>query len=213
MASAAAEPSSGPAIASFASRQALCGISRSVISAPMNGMKSGAETGSPCRFASSTCPISWTNSNTTSPIPNHQPPIQTYTAADTHIEKRNLNLSRTTPNLARNAPIAAIGAQILRKRPRQSKPFGWIGSYWRHSCGYCSMPAIVPTGIGRTAAAHDPRPIQSSPPSVQGRAHVSVTGIGRTRVRLGSVFQDQFQLLLQLSLDLVATRTRLEEQE
>ena len=41
------------------------------------GMKTGADTGSPCRFASSTCPISWTNSNTTSPIPNHQPPIQT----------------------------------------------------------------------------------------------------------------------------------------
>src|SRR6266576_1793540 len=158
MASALAEPSSGPPIASFASRQALCGISLSVISAPMNGMKSGADTGSPCRFASRTCPISCTNSNTTSPIPNHQPPIQTYTAADTNIEKRNLNLSRTKPNLARNAPIAAMGAQILRKRPRQSKPFGWIGSYWRHSCGYCSMSAIVPTRIGCTAATQEPRP-------------------------------------------------------
>src|SRR5207249_5561710 len=97
---------------------------------------------------------------TTSPIPNHQPPIQTYTAAETNIEKRNLNLSRTTPNLARNAPIAAIGAQSLRKSPRQSKPFGWIGSYWRHSCGYCSMSPIVPTGIGSTATVQEPRPIQ-----------------------------------------------------
>src|SRR2546425_10016695 len=94
----------------------------------MNGTKSGAETGSPCRLASTTCPISCTNSNTTSPIPNHQPPIQTYTAADTNIEKRNLNLSSTTPNLARNAPIAAIGAQSLRKSPRQSKHFGGNGS-------------------------------------------------------------------------------------
>ena len=76
-ASAPAEPMIGPAIASLASFQALCGICFSEIKAPMKGMKTGADTGRPCRFASATCPISWMKSSTTSPIPNHQPPSQT----------------------------------------------------------------------------------------------------------------------------------------
>ena len=40
-------------------------------------MNIGADTGSPWCLASITWPISCTKSSTTSPIPNHQPPIQT----------------------------------------------------------------------------------------------------------------------------------------
>ena len=46
-------------------------------------------------------------SRTTSRRSRRRPP------ADTNIENRNLNLSRTTPNLARNAPMAATGAHSL----------------------------------------------------------------------------------------------------
>ena len=81
-------------------------------------MKNGALTGSPWRFASSTCPISWTKRSTTRPMPNHQPPIQTYTAADTKIENRNFALKSTAPNFTSSAPTAASGARIFFSRSR-----------------------------------------------------------------------------------------------
>ena len=66
-------PTIGPAIATFASFQALSGSRFSVISAPRNGMNIGAETGSPCRFASRTWPSSCTSRSSTKPIANCQP--------------------------------------------------------------------------------------------------------------------------------------------
>ena len=87
-------------------------------------MNSGAETGSPWRFASMTCPISWTNSSTIEPDPEPPAADPDVDAAETNIENRNLNLSRTTPNFARKAPTAAIGAHALRNIPRQSVPRG-----------------------------------------------------------------------------------------
>jgi hypothetical protein len=71
------DPTSGPASAICASRQAFGGIFFSVIAAPRNGMKTGALTGSPCRLASSTWPISCTKSRMISPIPKTHPPSQT----------------------------------------------------------------------------------------------------------------------------------------
>ncbi len=46
------------------------------ITAPMKGMKSGAEARTPCRRSATTCPISWAKIKPTRPTPNHQPPEQ-----------------------------------------------------------------------------------------------------------------------------------------
>ncbi len=98
-------------------------------------MKSGAEAGTPCRRSSSTCPISCTKISPTRPTPNHQPPSSAYAPTDTSIDAPTLKIfsfQRTAPNLAMNAPAAAIGAQIRRKMLRQSVPRGWIAPvpYW-----------------------------------------------------------------------------------
>ncbi len=67
-------PSSGPASATCASFHAFFGICFIPTKAPRNGMKSGAEAGTPWRRSSSTWPISWTKISATRPSPNHQPP-------------------------------------------------------------------------------------------------------------------------------------------
>ena len=72
-AAAPSPPTIGPAIATFASFQALSGSCFSVISAPRKGMNMGADTGSPWRFASATWPSSWTSRSRTKPIANCQP--------------------------------------------------------------------------------------------------------------------------------------------
>ena len=66
-------PRIGPPTASLASAHAFGKASFGMIAAPRNGMKIGALTRMPCRFASSTWPISWTNMRSTNPTANGQP--------------------------------------------------------------------------------------------------------------------------------------------
>src|SRR6266540_3697285 len=51
------------------------------------------------------------------------------------------NLTAAKLNFASRTMAPPIGAQRRRKRPRQSVPRGWIGSYSR------SIPAIVPVSV------------------------------------------------------------------
>ena len=128
-------------------------------------MKSGAETGQPLSLCLEDV------SHLVHEQQHHEPDPEPPTAdpdvdgrRDQHREQE-LELEQDDAELGQESPDAAIGAQSFRKNPRQSKPFGWIGSYWRHSWGYCSMSAIVPIGIGSNAPIQEPRPIHSSPPS------------------------------------------------
>jgi hypothetical protein len=98
--------------------------------APMNGMKSGADAGTPWRRSSSTWPISCTKISSTRPRPNHQPPRSAYAPTETIIEPATVkifSLKMTAPNLTMNATPAAIGPQIFRSVER-SPDCGWIGS-------------------------------------------------------------------------------------
>ena len=96
-------------------------------------MNSGADAGTPWRRSSSTCPISWTKISTTSPTPNHQPPSSAYAPTETIIDAPTVkifSLKRIAPNLTRNAPAAAIGAQIRFSRSRKGRcsRTGWYCS-------------------------------------------------------------------------------------
>ena len=72
-AAAPTDPRIGPASATRASFQASSGSSFIPITAPRNGMKSGALAGTPWRRSSKTCPSSWTKIRSTKPIANGSP--------------------------------------------------------------------------------------------------------------------------------------------
>ena len=118
-------PRIGPAIAIFASFQALSGSSFSMITAPRKGMNIGAETGSPSRLASRTWPSSWTSRSTTKPIANCQPQKSAYAAIEMSIEPAtvkilNLKIANTRNFSFQNRkPTAAIGAQSFRPMSRR----------------------------------------------------------------------------------------------
>ena len=98
-------------------------------------MKIGALTGMPCRFASSTCPISWTNMRSTNPTANFQPQNSVYAATETSIvaevvmtlilaiaKKMNLNLRSSAPSTTNGV------ASLRRRRKRGSCLTGSGGS-------------------------------------------------------------------------------------
>ena len=61
----------------------------------------------------------------TSPTANLQPQISAYAATAMKIVE---NLTRTNENFASASTAPTIGAKSFFSRPRQSVPFGWIGS-------------------------------------------------------------------------------------
>ena len=125
VAAAPSPPMIGPAIATLASFQASSGSSLSVISAPRKGMNIGADTGSPCRFASATWPSSCTSSSRTKPNANCQPQRSAYAPIEMSIEPatvKSLNLkiaAKMNLSFQSRNPNAAIGAQSLRRMSRR----------------------------------------------------------------------------------------------
>ena len=99
----------------------------------MNGMKTGALTGSPCFFATATCPSSCTNRSRTKPSPNCQPQMSAYAATETKAEPttvKSLSLkiaANAALNFQRIRPATAIGAQSFLSMSRHGD-VGWIGS-------------------------------------------------------------------------------------
>ena len=87
-------------------------------------MNMGAETGSPWRFASSTCPSSCTRIRKTKPTANCQPHRSAYAPIETIIEPATVKILNLKSAAKMNfsfqiaKPIAAIGAHSLRSTSR-----------------------------------------------------------------------------------------------
>ena len=118
-----AVPAAGPASPTFASATAFLGISRIPITAPRNGMNSGAVARTPSRRSCNTCPYSWISSNNTNPTANSQPHSSVYAAIETSIEistEANFTFDRiSAPHLAAAITAAAAEPSARRTGPRR----------------------------------------------------------------------------------------------
>jgi hypothetical protein len=124
------EPTSGPARATCASRQASFGSCFIPMTAPTNGMKRTGDVGTPWRRRTNAWPSSWTKMSATNPIANCQPHSHAYAATDTNAEPTVVipfSLRRAPPNLATSTAAATSGLTSFFSRSRRSLR-GWIGS-------------------------------------------------------------------------------------